>query len=83
MSNKIVLELNPYQVEQLIEKLPMEDKIRIVRKLEDETWAKRLDEVTSRIRKRFKEKPISDKEIRQICEETRRQLYNERAKGRN
>lgn len=83
MANKITLELNPNQVKELVEKLPIEDKIHLVRKLENETWARRLDEVVLRIRKRFRQNPISDKEIRQICEETRQRLYNERSKGRN
>ena len=81
--NKVTLELNPNQVEELVERLSIEDKIRLVRKLEQETWAKRLDEVVSRIRKRFRQNPLSDKEITQICEETRQRLYNERTKGRN
>ena len=83
MPNKVILELNPNVVEELVEKLSIQDKIKLVRKLENETWAKRLHEVVSRIRKRFKEAPISDKEIRQICEETRQRLYNERLKSRN
>jgi len=82
MPNKVTLELNPNEVEKLVEKLSIEDKIRLVRKLEKQTWAKRLDEVVSRIRKRFKQSPISDKEIRRICEETRQRLYNERIKNR-
>lgn len=83
MSNKVTLELNPKEVEELVEKLSIEDKIRLVRRLENETWAKRLDEVVSRIRKRFKRNPISDREIRRICEETHQRLYNERTKSRN
>ena len=83
MSNKITLELNPNQVEELVEKLSIQDKIRIVRKLQQETWAKRLDDVVFRIRKHFKQNPISDKEITRICEETRQRLYNERVKSRN
>ena len=83
MSNKILLELNPNQIEALIERLSIDDKIRLVKKLEQETWAKRLDEVVTRIRKRFKQNPLSDKEITRICEETRQKLYNERTKGRN
>ena len=83
MSNKLTLEFNPNQVEELINKLSIEDKIKLVRKLENETWARRLDEVVFRIRKRFKKNPISDKEIQQICEETRQRLYNERIKSHN
>ena len=83
MPNKITLELNPNQVEELVDRLSIEDKIRLVRRLESETWAKRLDEVVSRIRKRFRQNPISDKEITKICEEARQRSYNERVKGRN
>ena len=83
MSNKIALELNPSDVEGLVEKLSIQDKIRLVRKLENETWAQRLDEVVSRIKRRFKQAPVSNKEIRKICEETRQRLYNERIKSRN
>lgn len=83
MSNKIVLELNPSEVEDLVDKLSIQDKIKLVRRLENETWASRLDEVVLRIRRRFKQNPISDKEIRRICEQTRQRIYNERTKGRN
>ena len=83
MSNKIVLEVTPSQIETLVDRLSIEDKIRIVRKLERETWARRLDEVVSRIRSRFRQNPISDKEIVRICEDVRQRLYNERTKSRN
>lgn len=83
MSNKITLELSPNQIESLVDKLSIEEKIRLVRKLEQETWARRLDAVVSRIRNRFKRNPISDKEITLICEEVRQRLYNERTKSRN
>ena len=83
MSNKVTLELDPTQVEELVEKLSIQDKIQLIRKLENETWAQRLDEVVGRIRKRFKQNPISDKEITRICEETRQRIYNEKVKRRN
>jgi len=80
MPNKITLELKARDVEELVGKLSIQDKIRLIRKLENETWARRLDEVASRIKKRFKQTAVTDKEIRQICEETRQRLYNERRK---
>ena len=78
MINKISLELNPSQVEALVDKLPAREKIRLVRKLTRQTWAKQLDNIVTRIRKRFKESPISDKEIQQEIEEVRRQIYGAR-----
>ena len=82
-NNRTTFELDTSIVERIVEKMPIEAKIRLIRKLEKETWAKRLDEVVSRIRKRFKQNPVSDKEITRICEETRQKLYNARIKSRN
>lgn len=79
----VTLELNVKEAKNLIKQMAVEDKIKLMRELEQETWAKRLDEVVQRIRKGFKQNPISDKEITRICEETRQGLYNERTKGRN
>lgn len=78
--SKVILDLNNKQVEKIVESLPMEEKLRLVRKLEQETWARRLDKVVQRIRKRFRENPLSDKEITRICEEVRRKRY-EKAKS--
>ena len=77
MTNKVTLELNPNQVEELVERLSIEDKIRLVRKLENETWAKRLDEVVSKMRRKIKEVGITDKDIDHLCEEVKRD-YNEK-----
>lgn len=82
-SDTITLELDKEKVVSIIKQLPLDDKIRIFKVLEKETWARRLDEVVSRIRKRFKQNPISNKEIIRICEVTRQRLYNERTKSRN
>jgi Mg/Co/Ni transporter MgtE len=75
MQNHITLELSPSQVESLVERLPLEDKIRLVRRLEKETWAKRLGVVVEKMRKHVKEKGITDKEIDRICEEVRKERY--------
>lgn len=75
MRNNITLEISPSQVESLVERLPIESKIRLVRRLEKETWAKRLDTIVQRMRKHIKEKGITDKEIDRICEEVRKERY--------
>lgn len=76
MSNKITLELNPSEVEGLVEKLSIEDKIRLVRRLEQETWARKLNLVTQRIRRNIKKTKISAREIDNICEEVKREYDN-------
>jgi len=70
--SKFTLELN---IKELIEKMPMNKKIELVRELERETWAKRLDQVVKKIRKRFRRRPLSFRKITQICEEVRQRHY--------
>lgn len=81
--SKVLIEVNPEQINRAIDRLSIGDKIRLIRRLENQTWAQRLDEVVGPIRKRFRENPISDKEITRICEETRRRLYRERTARRH
>lgn len=81
MASKIALELTTTQIESLVEQLSVENKIRLVKKLEQETWRQRFEQVVSKIRQRFKENPLSDKEIQRLCEEARQKVYHERLKG--
>ena len=83
MANGVMLKLSSAQVETLVNRLSIEDKIRLIRKLETQTWAKRLDDVVSRISKRFKENPLSEKEIKNMCDQKRQELYNARTKSRH
>ena len=80
---KIALELDTSQVERLVAKMPIEAKIRLMQKLEKETWAIRLDSVVAKIRGKLKGKKLTDKEITLICQETRQKLYNGRSKSHN
>lgn len=75
MPNKITLELNPEQVEQLVEKLPLGIKIRLAQKLEKETYSQRWDKILREIDERVKKYPISEKEIDQEIEAYRKQRY--------
>jgi hypothetical protein len=77
MPNKIVLELNPTQIEKLVEKLSSEDKIRLVRKLERQTWGQRIDGLFKKIDQRRKKYPVSNKEIKQEIATIRSQIYGQ------
>lgn len=77
MQGKVILELRPTQVEELVERLSIQDKIRLVKKLEGETWVNRLDNIVQKMRKRIRETKFSIKEIDHICEEVKRE-YDER-----
>jgi Mg/Co/Ni transporter MgtE len=74
MASKITLELNPAQIGALVEKLPVAEKIKLVRKLENETWPERLDDVVLTIRKQVKKSGVSDNDISRLCEESRRRI---------
>jgi|GEM_PF-1645834 len=78
MTNKITLDLDVKQVEKLVEKLPLEEKLKLVRKLEKETLRKRWGKILKDIDKRLKRFPISKKEIEQEIKAYRREKY---AKG--
>ena len=64
----------PVDVDSVVKQLPMREKIRLVRYLEQKTWASRLDQLFKRIDQRRGYRTISEKEILRICKDVRRQL---------
>lgn len=77
------LDLGIEVIKYTFEKLPIPERIRLVEELERETRSQRWGQIVSKIRGRAAKRPISQKEINRICEETRRQLYEKRAKSSN
>lgn len=75
MTDKITLELNPRQVEELAGKLPMQEKVKLAAQLDKETWDIRFDDLIRKIRQRAKKSTISEKEITQACQRTHTRLY--------
>jgi hypothetical protein len=65
----------PVNVDTILKQLPMREKIRLVRQLEQETWATRLDEVVNRIRVRSSARQLSSQEITRIVDDVRRARY--------
>lgn len=75
---KVTLELEIKEAKDLIEQMPLEDKVRLVRELEKETWAKRLDKIIKNIDERRKKYKISNKGISQEIEKARHEYYARR-----
>ena len=75
---KVNVELDIKEAQNLIRQMPMEDKIKLVRELSKETWAKRMAKVFKSIDQRRKKHPISQKEINRIVEEARQEFYDRR-----
>lgn len=76
--SKVTLELDIKEAKGLIEQMSTEDKIKLVRELEKETWVKRMDKILNNIDERRKKYKISDKEISQEIERARQEFYARR-----
>ena len=63
----------------LVQKLPKRDKLRLLKQLEQETWAAQLDEVVKPIRNRMRANQITDSDIDRIVEEVRQRRYDSRS----
>ena len=59
----------------LIKQLPLRDKLRLVRQLEQETWAAQMDEIVTRIRSRRTVQKLSVGEVNRIVEDVRKSRY--------
>ena len=59
------------EVEQLANQLSVAERLRLVRDLERQTWAQRLDAVVTHIRQRSPK--LSQQAIQRLCREVRRE----------
>ncbi|HLD69952.1 MAG TPA: hypothetical protein VJA17_04225 [Candidatus Omnitrophota bacterium] len=63
------------EARRLISRMPIADKIQLFRKLQKETWAKRIDTIRHNIDKRRRRLKISMREISSEIERARRDFY--------
>lgn len=78
--SKVIVDINNKQVEKIVEGLSMEEKLRLVYKLEKETLRQRWNNLLKIIDERLKRYPIGNQEISKEIERARREHY---AKRRN
>lgn len=76
--SKVSIELDVKEAKDLIEQMPLEDKIKLIKELIKETWAKRIDTIFKNIDGRRKKYKISNKEISQEIEKGRQEFYARR-----
>lgn len=74
---KVALELNIEQLENVITQLRPEERQRI----EDKLWALEFEQIVSKMRANAKKNKITQKDIDQVCEEVRQELYEKRLKS--
>ena len=74
--SKVTLELDSRQIEELVERLTIEDKIRLALKLNLETWPERFKNLIVRIDARLKNRKIpSDEKIVRTIKKIRKLRY--------
>ena len=76
---RIAKRLNLRQIIILVKQLPKKDKVRLLKQLEQETWAAQLEEVVRPIRNRMKSAQITDADIDRIVGEVRQRRYESRS----
>jgi len=73
--SKVSFDFDVRDIEKLVEKLPLEDKIRINHRLSKETIRARWDKILKSIDERRKKYPITEEEIAREVEAVRRKVY--------
>lgn len=76
--SKVTIKLDTEQIERIVENLTIEQKLRLVRKLEKETLRQRWDDLLRTIDERRKKYPISQKEINKEIGLARKEFYAKR-----
>ena len=74
--SKVVLELDSKQIEELVKKLPLEDRIHLAQRLNLETWQVRFKSLITKIDKRLKNTKLpSNDKIARIVNGIRKRGY--------
>lgn len=76
--SRVTLDLDIKEAKDLIEQMSLEEKIKLLRALEKETWAKRIDQTLKNIDARRKKYKISTTDISQEIEKARQEFYARR-----
>ena len=70
-------------VERLVNRLTPAEQLRIYYKVERATQHERLQTLLRRIRRRAAKHPISERRLKQLCDDVRHEVYEERATPRH
>lgn len=73
---QIAVEINPEQIEQIIRE--MDEQAR--KKLVDNLLAEEFDSAVKKLGRNVRKNKITQKEIRRICDDVRRELYEKRCR---
>lgn len=68
------------ELERAVDALPPSAKLRLVQRLEQQTWGPRIDRLLARIDARVKRRPLSEERITDLVEQVRQELYAQRGR---
>jgi len=71
----IAIDMNLKQIEEVIDKLDFNKKIKLIKDLEKATWPDRFRSLLSRIDRRMKTHPVLEREIIAEVEKVRKKGY--------
>lgn len=75
----VTVELDAREIEKAIERVSPEEQKRIEKKL----WALRMDSLVTKMRKGVTKNKVTARQIEQVCEDVRQEIYEEKTKGRS
>ena len=67
-------------LERAVDHLPQAAKLRLVQRLERQTWGDRINRLLARIDARVKRRPITEGQITALVEQVRQELYAQRGR---
>ena len=71
------IEMNIAQLKQVIRKLPLKQRTKLLEELQKENLEQQFDRMFDRIDARLKKHPISSKEVDKIVEEARQEYHDQ------
>ena len=82
----VKVEFSPHQAEdlvhQLIDNLDLPAKLRLAKKLDQQTRKARWEPLVEKMQENFAERPLTAQEIRHLCEQVREERFNRAARRR-
>ena len=67
-------------LERAVDHLPQAAKLRLVQRLERQTWGARIDRLLARIDARVKRRPITEERMTALVEQVRQELHAQRGR---
>jgi len=76
---KVTIEVDIKQLEKIIERLPQKEQKRLAEKL----WKIQMENILKKVRKAATKNKITEKKIKEVCEEVRQEIYEKKIKSGN